>query len=160
PEHSLNLTASRRTLTLVAVASLLAVMEVSMLLSVRRESQTSDEAYTMLAGYLHLTTGDFSICPEYPPLAKEVCAFPLLALRPRVPPMTEAEISDFRGGRIFLYANRAERLLFASRAAMTVFPLLLALFVFLATWKMFGSGPAFIALVLIVFEPNLLAHGP
>ena len=143
-----------------AVIALLAIMEAVMLLAVRQESQTSDEAYSMLAGYLHLTAGDFAICPGYPPLAKEVSALPLLVLRPRVPPMTDAEASDFRGGRIFLYANRADQLLFAARAAMTVFPLLLAAFVFLAAWEMFGIVPAFIGLGLIAFEPNILAHGP
>lgn len=159
-EHTLNLTVSRRIRTLATVIALLAVMESTMLLSVHRESQTSDEAYSMLAGYLHLTAGDFSICPGYPPLAKEVSAVPLLGFRPRVPPMTNAEASDFRGGRIFLYANRAERMLFAARVAMTVFPLLLAALVFLAANEMFGPGPAFIALGLMVFEPNILAHGP
>jgi hypothetical protein len=159
-EHTLISTVSRRTLTLAAVMGLLALMEAAMLLAVRQESQTSDEAYSLLAGYRHLTAGDFSICPAYPPLAKDVGALPFLAFRPRVPPMTDAEASDFRGGRIFLYANRADRLLFAARAAMTVFPLLLAVIVFLAAWEMFGLGPAFVALALIVFEPNILAHGP
>ncbi len=153
-------TFSRRTLTLAAVIGLLAVMEAAMLLSVRGESQTSDEVYSLFAGYGHLTAGNFSICPAYPPLTKDVGALPLLAFHPVVPPMTVAEISDFRGGRIFLYANRAGELLFAARAAMTVFPLLLAVLVFLATAEMFGTGPAFIALALIVFEPNFLAHGP
>jgi hypothetical protein len=74
--------------------------------------------------------------------------------------MTDAEASDFRGGRIFLFANNADRLLFAARVAMTVFPLLLALIVFLATREMFDAGPAFVALALMVFEPNILAHGP
>ena len=151
---------SRRALTVAAMIGLLAVMEAAMLLSARQESQTSDEAYSLLAGYLHLTAGDFSICPGYPPLTKEVAALPLLVLRPRVPPMTDAEASDFRGGRIFLYANNAGQLLFAARVAMTVFPLLLAIMVFLATREMFGPGPAFIALALIAFEPNILAHGP
>ncbi len=131
-----------------------------MVLSVRQESQTSDEAYSLLAGYLHLTAGDFSICPGYPPLTKDVGALSFLVLRPRVPPMTDAEASDFRGGRIFLFANNADRLLFAARVAMMVFPLLLALIVFLATREMFGAGPAFVALALMVFEPNILAHGP
>src|SRR5208283_4403129 len=135
-------------------------MEGAMLLAVRQESQTSDEAESLLPGYLQLTAGDFSIRPGYPPLSEEVGALPLLILRPRVPPMTEAEASDYRGGRIFLYANRADRMLFAARAAMTVFPLLLAVLVFLATREMFGLGPAFIALILIGFEPNILAHGP
>ena len=134
-------TVSRRVLTLAAVIGLLAIMEAAMLLAARQESQTSDEAYSLFAGYLHLTAGDFSICPGYPPLAKDVSALPLLVLRPHVPPMTDAEASDFRGGRIFLYANRADRLLFAARAAMTVFPLLLAVIVFLATREMFGTGP-------------------
>ena len=153
-------TVSCRALTLAAVIGLVAIMEAAMLLSARQESQTSDEAYNLFAGYRHLTAGDFSICPGYPPLTKDVGALPFLVLRPHVPPMTDAEASDFRGGRIFLYANRADRLLFAARVAMTVFPLLLAVIVFLATREMFGPGPAFIALALIVFEPNILAHGP
>jgi len=151
---------SRRALTLAAVMGLLALMEAGMLLSVREESPTCDEAYNLLAGYLHLTAGNFFICVAYPPLATDVSALPLLALRPRVPPMTTDEASGFKGGRIFLYANRADQLLFAARAAMTVFPLLLALIVFLATREMFATAPALIALVLIVFEPNILAHGP
>lgn len=153
-------TVSRQALMLAAVIGLVAVMEAAMLLSVRQESQTSDEAYSLFAGYRHLTAGDFSVCPAYPPLCKDVSALPLLFLNPRVPPMTDAEASDFRSGRIFLYGNQADRVLFAARAAMTVFPLLLAVLVFLAAREMFGLAPAFIALALIVFEPNLLAHGP
>jgi len=151
---------SRRALTLAAVMGLLALMEAAMLLSVRQESQTCDEAYSLFAGYRHLTAGDFFICPAYPPLTPDVAALPLLALQPRVPPMTTAETSSFQGGRIFLYANDTGQMLFAARAAMTVFPLLLAVIVFLATREMFGPGPALIALALIVFEPNILAHGP
>ena len=45
---------------LAAVVGLLAIMEAAMLLSVRQESQTADEAHNMLAGYLYLTAGDFS----------------------------------------------------------------------------------------------------
>ena len=151
---------SRRALTIAAVIGLLAIMEAAMLLSVRQESQTMDEAESLLPGYLQLTAGDFSIRPGYPPLSEDVGALPLLVMRPRIPPMTDAEASDYRGGRIFLYGNRADRMLFAARVAMTVFPLLLAVIVFLATREMFGTAPAFIALALIVFEPNILAHGP
>lgn len=153
-------TMSRRTLTLAAVIGLLAIMEASMLLSVHQESQIFDEAYSLFAGYCHLTTGDFSICPAYPPLSTDVGALPLLAYRPRIPPMAHAQATDFPGGRIFLYAIRADQLLFAARAGMTLFPLLLALLVFLATREMFGPTPALIALALIAFEPNVLAHGP
>jgi hypothetical protein len=43
--------------------------------------------------------------------------------------------------------------------AAAVLTLLLAWIVFLATKEMFGTGAAFIALTLLVFDPNLLAHG-
>ena len=159
-EDTLIPTVSRRALTIAGVIGLLAVMEAAMLLSVHQESQTMDEAESLLPGYLQLTAGNFSIRPGYPPLSEDVGALPLLIIRPRVPPMTNAEASDYRGGRIFLYGNRADRMLFAARVAMTVFPLLLAVIVFLATREMFGTAPAFMALALIVFEPNILAHGP
>ncbi len=135
-------------------------MEAAMLLSVRQESQTCDEAYNLFAGYEYLTAGDFSISPAYPPLTREVGALPLLALRPIVSPMPNGEAGDFRGGRVFVYANRAEQMLFDTRAAMTVFPLLMALLIFLAAREMFGPGPAMLALLLAAFEPNFLAHGP
>ena len=151
---------SARALKLAVVVGLLACMEAGMMLSVRQESQTCDEAYSLFAGYLRLTVGDFSFCPAYPPLTTDVGASPLLAFQLRIPPMTRAQASDFQGGRIFLYANRADQMLFAARAAMTVFPLLLAVIVFLATLDMFGAAPALIALALIAFEPNILAHGP
>jgi 4-amino-4-deoxy-L-arabinose transferase-like glycosyltransferase len=36
---------------------------------------------------------------------------------------------------------------------------MLAVFNFVAARRMFGEGPALFALLLLVFEPNLLAHG-
>ncbi|MGD1103019.1 MAG: glycosyltransferase family 39 protein [Terriglobia bacterium] len=155
-------TVSRRALTLAAVMGLMAIMEAAMLLSVRQESQTADEAHNLFAGYLYLTAGDFSAGSAHPPLAKDVSALPLLAFRPRVPPMPRGEAFsiNLQDGRIFLYSNRAEPMLFAARAAMTMFPLLLALLVFAATQEMFGAAPALIALTLTAFEPNILAHGP
>ncbi len=135
-------------------------MEAAMLLSVRQESQTCDEAYNLFAGYEYLTAGNFSISPAYPPLTRDVGALPLLALRPVVPPMPNGEAGDFRGGRAFVYSNPAQQMLFDTRAAMTVFPLLMALLIFFAAREMFGPGPAMVALVLAAFEPNFLAHGP
>src|SRR3989442_10617079 len=44
----------------------------------------------------------------------------------------------------------------------TLFPyttLFRSLMIFEVAYSMFGAGPAFLALVLFVFEPNILAHG-
>ena len=61
--------------------------------------------------------------------------------------------------RQFLYQNDADKILLRTRLAAATFTLLLALIVFLGTKEMFGTGAAFIALTLLVFDPNLLAHG-
>ena len=65
----------------------------------------------------------------------------------------------FLGGKDFLYQNDADMILFRTRMAAATLTLLLALLVFLATKEMFGTGAAFIALALLAFDPNLLAHG-
>src|SRR5262249_41953652 len=57
------------------------------------------------------------------------------------------------------YTNDADRVLLLSRAAASLLTLLLAVVVFLATAELFGLGAAFVALGLLVFEPNVLAHG-
>ena len=83
-EHLLTPKISRRVLMLAAMIAALAIMETAMLLSVHQESQTSDEVYSLFAGYCQLTVGNYSICPAYPPLTKDVGALPLLFYRPAV----------------------------------------------------------------------------
>src|SRR5215813_13757987 len=46
-----------------------------------------------------------------------------------------------------------------TRLAAASLTLLLALLVFLAGQEMFGTAAGFIALILLVFDPNQLAHG-
>ena len=65
----------------------------------------------------------------------------------------------FLGGKDFFFKNDANAMLFRARMAVTFFTLLLALLVFLAAQEMFGTVAGFIALGLLVFDPNLLAHG-
>ena len=59
----------------------------------------------------------------------------------------------------FVYSNDAEMILFRTRMAAALLTLLLGLLVFATAKEMFGSTPAFIPLTLLVFEPNILAHG-
>ncbi len=143
---------------LTGVICLWAILAAELFLSVRQESQTFDEAYHLLAGYRYWQAQDFGINPEHPPLAKLVATSPLLHLRPRVPAMPAGD-EYFFGGWKFLYANNADPLLFKARMAASAFTFLMALLVFEATYVMFGRAPAFLALALVVFEPNILAHG-
>ena len=130
----------------------------------RRQSQTIDEADHIHAGYRYWQCGDFGVNPEHPPFAKLVDTLPLVFERPKNPgpPCASYDTgasSDFAHGHDFLYSNDAGRILAETRFFAASFTFLLAMFVFVAARKMFGEGPALLALLLLVFEPTVLAHG-
>jgi dolichyl-phosphate-mannose-protein mannosyltransferase/tetratricopeptide repeat protein len=145
----------------VGVVSLLMILGLQLVLSVRRESQTWDEGNHIFAGYMSWIRADFGLNPEHPPMLKLLATAPLLSLPLKVPEAQDRYFKEaaFLGGKDFLYQNDADRILLRTRLAAATLTLLLALLVFLATKEMFGTGAAFIALALLAFEPNLLAHG-
>jgi len=152
---------ARRVKLILGVVALLSVFAAELAISARRMSQTFDEACHVFAGYRYVKDFDFGINPEHPPLVKLVAAMPLLSLRLHTPPRLQGYFKaiEFIGGRQFLYANDANTVLLRARLAVALLALALALTVFLAAHAMWGAGPAFLALGLIVFEPNLVAHG-
>jgi hypothetical protein len=108
-----------------------------------------------------LTRGDFGPNPEHPPLVKQLAAIPLLPLQLKMPALENREFKHeaFLGGKDFIFRNDAETILFRARMAAALLTFLLAILVFLAGREMFGVEAAFIALTLLVFDPNVLAHG-
>jgi hypothetical protein len=153
--------ASRRIRLAIGVTLLLAVMATELALSVRQQSQTFDEGVHIFAGYRYWKNFDFGANPEHPPLVKLVAAIPLLRLPLRVPFIPDADFKmvEYKTGGEFLYGNDANILLWRTRMAAAVFTICLGLTVFLVANSMWGAGPAFLALTLLVFEPNFLAHG-
>jgi hypothetical protein len=148
--------------TVVGVAILLFVMWIQLALSVHGESISWDEGDHLFAAYMSAKHGDFGLNPEHPPLVKLVAALPLLAMSDlRVPELQgrNFKVEAFLSGKDFNAWNLNRGILFRARLAVTVFALLLALLVFLATREMFGTIPAFFALILLAFDPTLLAHG-
>jgi len=143
------------------VISLLIILSLQLLLSVRQESQTWDEANHIYAGYKSWTDADFGLNPEHPPMVKLLATAPLLSSPLKTPKLEDRYFKEeaFLGGKDFLYQNDADKILLRTRMAAAIFTLLLAVIVFLATKEMFGTGAAFIALALLAFDPNLLAHG-
>jgi hypothetical protein len=129
--------------------------------SVRRESQTWDEANHIFCGYRTWTHSDYGLNPEHPPLVKLLATAPLLWSQWKTPVLEERFFKEdaFLRGKEFLYQNDPEKILARTRTAAAVLALLTALVVFFATREMFGRGAAFIALTLLTFDPNLLAHG-
>jgi len=147
--------------TVAGVILLLLVLEGQLLYSVRQESLTWDEGDHIFAGYMSLKHGDFGLNPEHPPLVKMVAAIPLQSMNLREPQLqnryfkTEAYLS----GRDLIFANDFEAITFRARMFASIFALMVALLAFLTAREMFGTGAGFITLLLLVFEPNFLAHG-
>ncbi len=127
--------------------------------TVREESQTWDEAMHIKAGFEYWTTADFRNNPQHPPLIKLIAAFPLLWMN--VERVTPAEPREIEGGRQFLFENRtpADRILLAARMGPLIFSLGLTLAVAWWTRRRFGAIAGLLALLLLAFDPNLLAHG-
>lgn len=146
---------------IAALLFLLVVIGLQLFFSVRRESQTWDEGNHIFTGYRTWTQADFGLNPEHPPLVKLLTTVPLLSLQPKSPALEDRFFKEdaFLRGKEFLYQNDADLILSRTRTAAATLTLLAALVIFLGTREMFGTGAAFIALALLAFDPNLLAHG-
>jgi 4-amino-4-deoxy-L-arabinose transferase-like glycosyltransferase len=151
----------RRRLFAGTVVSLLIVLVLELTLSIRRTSQTWDEACHIFAGYSYWTRGDFGANPEHPPLVKLLATVPLLSLRFSDPQRKNvfSKEEDFVSATQFVYSHEAEQILFRTRMAAALLTVLLAIGVVTAARERFGRTAALIALLLFTCEPNILAHG-
>ncbi len=134
--------------------------------SVHRQSLSWDEGDHIYAGYESWITGDFGINPEHPPLLKAIASLPLLAMHLSAPPPESRAFSKteaYFNGRDLIYNNggidTASRIIFRARMMAAIFSLALAIVVYFASLELFGPVAALFALVVLVFEPNLVAHG-
>src|SRR5580692_6389292 len=129
---------------------------------VHGESLTFDEGDHIFAGYMMWHSGDYGLNPEHPPLVKLVATLPLLQEKLWVPPLQQRwfKTEAYRDGRDFLERNDSprHRLLFRMRLAAGVFAAGLSVIVFLMGMEFFGEKAGLLALLLVVFEPNLLAN--
>lgn len=151
----------RRALVVAGVVSLLAILVLQLALSIHQESITWDEDDHLYSGYMSWKTGDFGLNPEHPPMVKMLAALPILGMQLKVPELQRRNFKHeaFLGGKDFLFKNDANTMLFRARMMASLLTVLLAVLVFLAAQEMFSTGAAFLALTLLVFDPNLLAHG-
>lgn len=105
--------------------------------SINSESPTYDEVTYAEAGYQFLTNKDFRFDPFNPPLAREIIALPALVQRSVI----------------------YNRVIFWPRMMVVLFTLALGFLVYVFSKKMFGGLAAKFALVLFIFEPNILSNG-
>jgi 4-amino-4-deoxy-L-arabinose transferase-like glycosyltransferase len=129
-----------------------------------RTSTTIDEPVHVLAGHRYWQCGDYGINPEHPPLLKLLAAAPLNFLTlveqdGNCGSRITSRLDSFGAGNLFLAQNSVYSILIPARLAAALMSLLLAAVLFLGTWEMFGRVEALVALALLAFEPNLIAHG-
>ena len=129
---------------------------------VHGESLTFDEGDHIFAGYMMWHSGDYGLNPEHPPLVKLVATLPLLQEKLWVPPLQQRWFKSeaYRDGRDFMERNDGpeHRLLFRMRLAAGVLAVGLSGMVFLMGSTLFGESAGLLALLLVVFEPNVLAN--
>jgi len=152
----------QRSYVWLIVAALLAVQAVQVAFVVHRESLTFDEDNHIFAGYMMWHTGDYGLNPEHPPLVKLLATLPLLGRDLWVPPLLgrDFKAEAYLDGRDFMARNDGpgQHLLFAMRLCAGILALGLSLTVFFAAREWFGTEAALIALLVVVFEPNVLGH--
>jgi 4-amino-4-deoxy-L-arabinose transferase-like glycosyltransferase len=130
---------------------------------VHRESLTFDEDDHMFAGYMMWKTADYGLNPEHPPLVKLLATVPILWDHLWVPPPLDHQFfkaEAYLNGRDWLARNDgdSQHLVFKMRACAELLALGLCLLVFLTAREWFGDAAGLVALTLVVFDPNVLAH--
>lgn len=150
----------------LAAIILLGIFVLELAFSIRHQSQTYDEGFHLVAGYRYWQCGDFGINSEHPPLVKFVADAPLRLGHVPAPQgecgnESTAKDDGYDVGLNYLYRQGldADSLLYRARLAAGVFGFALALACFVCAWSMFGETAGLIALLIVVFEPNVLAHG-
>lgn len=154
------------TAAVIGLPLLLTVLFWTMIvLSIRHQSQTIDEGFHLVAGYRYWQCRDFAINSEHPPLVKMVATTPVWFSRAPAPPGScgkEQTTKDYGYGLgyNYLYGGLvdADALLYRARLAASIFALLLAGGCFLLGYALFGAQAGALALLLLVFEPTILAH--
>ena len=157
----------------VSCLVLLAIQAIVQVKLASVDSQTTDEAVHLSAGYTYLTRGDWRFNPEHPPLVKLLAALPLLAIKPHITAEMETNweksetlsYDSWKENRVFgesmLYGagNNPDLLLFYGRLPMVLLTLLLGLTIFAIAFKHWGAEAALIATALYAFNPTVNGHG-
>jgi len=137
------------------------ILAAELFFSVGHLSQTADEATHLYSGYRYLKCGDLTVSTEHPPLARVVAATPLLLMNPPID-CSSTEQDGFTqsvAALNWLYSTAWHAELMRARMAISVFAIGLCILIWVAARRIFGFATAVTAGVLLVFEPNVLAHG-
>lgn len=147
----------------VGLTALLLVLFGQLVLGIPHLSITSDEPSHVVAGLTYLRTGNLWVTPRHghPPLLNVLCALPLL-YQPDLPVLSS--IPGW-GDDFSSYVRAAlprlgpvERLAFVTRMPIVLLTMILGALTCRWAGERFGRISGLLALTLLAFDPNLLAH--
>ena len=136
---------------------LLAIMAGAQIGSAVQESPTNDEPVHLTAGYVYLTTGEYSMDLSHPPLGRMLAALPLLALPLKHIPAEKAW-PEFK---TLVWGNQIPADTILLRARLVIIALTFLFGAWLGWWtrRHFGWPVALLALAFFAFDPTFIAHG-
>jgi hypothetical protein len=129
------------------------------------DSPTMDEQNHIARGLAFLRTGDPRLSLEHPPLINGLSALPLLMMPElRLPldhPSWERREGWYEFADLFMwqYNHDVDRVVFLSRLPIVYLLIFLSLTGYRFAKSLWGGFSGLVAMGLILFEPNLLAHG-
>ncbi|MCB8924838.1 MAG: glycosyltransferase family 39 protein [Ardenticatenaceae bacterium] len=152
-------------LTRLVPVMLLLLMFWAALSSIQVTAGTYDEYEYISRGYTYLKTGNTNLKLRHPVLLDSLAAVPLLLLPDVQLPLDSPALAagDFHVyARNFMWeanAAIANKIYFLARLPVMALSLLQSTAVFAWTRQKFGTMAGLVALTLVVFDPNWLAHG-
>ena len=147
----------------VAIAVLVFLL-VQLVLCSRRTSATYDEQYHIANGLNFLRRGDPGLIPEHPPLIDLIAALPLLADPDLVlPPSYESShfVNSLAFSDQLVWKLNPDGPSIVGRARMPIMVLTLVLALVVYAWgrELYSPAAGLLALTVLAFDPNILAHG-
>ncbi len=129
------------------------------------DSPTMDEQNHLARGLAFLKTGDPRLSVEHPPLINSLSALPVLSLLDITLPLDHPSWNQPEGWYAFAeqllwVANQdVNRMIFMARLPIVFLTMGLALVGFHFARQMWGRTAGVAAFVLLLFDPNVMAHG-
>ena len=127
----------------------------------RGDSLSSDEPVHILSGYFDVFARNGIVNIEHPPLMKMLAGLALKTLPlPRAPARVPMGLALTDWGRDFFFHGPvpADTIIAAARAPFLILLALLLATVFFWARSRYGGGAALLAVALLAFDPNLVAH--
>lgn len=147
-----------------AVLGLLLCLFGLLVFSVEIKSPTADEQNHVARGLAYLKTGDLRLSQEHPPGVNAWLAWPLL-FDPNVslpldsPSWENAEWYGFADEFLWWENDRPQAIVFSARVPIVWLTVILAALVYRWARALGGGWAGLVALAVVAFDPNILAHG-